>query len=172
MILGIIVLIVLGALTIYATKDDAYGFDEFLAFMIVFMSALVFCGSCLMYSSIQPTQTVITEMMDVYTLETSVNSEGSFYLGSGSINGISYYYYYTQDENGLYELKKVETDDCKLRLTDDEVPKIIVRREVPEENVNWFFCTGKPWNLCGDYEYELVVPTNTIQINSFNGMVN
>jgi predicted membrane channel-forming protein YqfA (hemolysin III family) len=171
MILGIIVLIVLGALTIYATKDDIFGFDEFLAFIVILISGLVFVASCVFYSMFQPTQTITTENK-IYTLETAVNSEGSFCLGSGSIDGTSYYYYYTKDENGLYELKKVKTDDCKLRLTDNETPKIIERREVPEPNVNWFFCTGKPWNLCSDYEYELVVPTNTIQINSFNGMVN
>ena len=135
MILSIIVLIVLGALTIYATKDDYFGFDDFCAFMVILTSGLVFVGSCAFYSMLQPTQTITTEK-DIYTLETAVNSEGSFCLGSGSIDGASYYYYYTQDENGLYELNKVKTDDCKLRLTDNEAPKIICKQTVPEDNVN------------------------------------
>ena len=171
MILGIIVLIVLVVLAIYATNDDLFGFDEFCVFMAIFASGMIFVCSCTLYSELQPTKTIATET-NIYTLETAVNLEGSFYLGSGYIDGVPYYYYYTKDENGLYELERVRTDDCKLRLTDNENPKIIARQEVPEENVNWFFCTGKPWNLCSDYKYELVVPTNTIQINSFNGMVN
>ena len=171
MILGIIFLFALGAVIIYATKDSWWGFDEFCAFCVTATSIVVFLGSCFMYSALQPTQIIATETK-IYTLETAVNSEGSFCLGSGSIDGVSYYYYYTQDENGLYELNKVKTDDCKLRLTDNEAPKIICKQTVPEDNVNWFFCTGKPWDIWGDDEYELVVPTNTIQINSFNGMIN
>ena len=166
MILSIIVFIAIILIGIFIERDfwaDCIGYSLFVS-----LSTLVI--SCLIYSALQPTQIIVTEA-NIYTLETDVSSEGSFSLGSGSIDGISYYYYYTQDENDLYELNKVKTDNCKLRLTDNESPKIITKKEVVKENINWFFCTGKSWDYCCDYKYELVVPTNTIHINSFNGMV-
>lgn len=169
MILAIIVFALFIALNIFIKIIE--DFDEFHILGAIILSSLVFCSSCTIYSALQPTRIIETETK-IYTLETAVSSEGSFCLGSGSIDGVSYYYYYTRDENGLYELKKVQTDDCKLRLTDNETPKIITKDEAPEENVNWFFCTGKPWDVYDHCEYELVVPTNTIRINSFNGMVN
>lgn len=170
MILAIIVFILLITIDIFIKQQIMEEFDEFNVVAAFVLSLVVFCCSCGMYSALQPVKIVETETK-IYTLETAVISEGSFCLGSGSIDGVSYYYYYTQDENGLYELKKVKTDDCKLRLTDNETPKIITKNEVPEENVNWFFCTGNPWDVYCDDKYELVVPTNTIQINSFNGMI-
>ena len=170
MILGIIVFILIIVLSIIY-KDDCYGWDETSIILAMIWGGIVCLLSSFIYSAIQPTQIVETKE-NIYTLETNIGTEGSFSLGYGSIDGEAYYYYYTKDEDGYYHIEKVKADKCKLKLTDVETPAIIKSVQKPEQNVNWLFCTGKPWNVCGCSEYELIVPTNTIQINSFNGMIN
>lgn len=53
---------------------------------------------------------------DIYSLRTMDTVEGSFVLGCGKINGITYYVYYTQGYDGGYSINKIEASKCKIYM--------------------------------------------------------
>jgi hypothetical protein len=56
---------------------------------------------------------------DIYTLRTMDTIEGNFVLGSGSIDGETYYVYYTQDSDGGYSINKVDANKCKIFMDNE-----------------------------------------------------
>jgi len=78
----------------------------------------------------------------IRALEDNINGGGSFFLGSGSIEGKHYYYYYEEMSNGGYKSRKIEASNATVFEDQDSlayVSKVIV--DLPEDNSlkNWCF---------------------------------
>ena len=81
MILGIIIFVLIIILSIIF-KDDYFGWEECSVVIAAFSGGIVCVLSCVMYSTLQPIQIIETKE-NVYTLETNIETEGSFSLGYG-----------------------------------------------------------------------------------------
>ena len=170
MILGIIILLV--GIVVGILKWIEWGWEESLVtFDITLISAIITSlTSQFVYTVAASYEITNTSQTNIYTLQTATGIDGSFCLGYGSVSSNPHYYFYTKDENGLYQLMDLDSDDVKLNLTDEQEPKLIIYEYTNVGN-EWFFGFGKPWSLFTYYKYELVVPTDTIQFNYYNGML-
>lgn len=171
MILGIIVALIFIAYGIY---EWIYWSDweQGVPYIIISVVAggFITLMSQLCWTAAAPMEEFKVKETKIYTLQTSTSVEGSFCLGNGYISGDARYFVYIKDEKGRYKLLDVDTDDTTLLLTDFESPKLITY-EIRAVGNNWFFGFGEPWNIFNTYEYEIVCPINTIQVNTFDGMV-
>ena len=84
------------------------------------------------------------------------SSEGSFILGSGSIENTEYYYYYYNTNKG-YKLGKKDTDYCYINEWNKSYGKIEYDVKY-KESTNWFLSESN--KRCSDYI--IYVPKNTI----------
>lgn len=84
-------------------------------------------------------------LYEIVSLERSNNVEGSFFLGSGHVDSVEYYYFYTPTNKG-YKLEKKSHDRTYIVEDDSTTPCLKAIKEV------------NAWN---EY-YVLIVPTNTI----------
>lgn len=90
----------------------------------------------------------------IYSLMNQTNSEGSFMLGSGSIEGVEYYYVFYRGVDG-YRRAKYRVYHVALVETNDRNPEIVER--------STFFSGGLiQWKPSGEGEYIMYVPKGTI----------
>ena len=62
-----------------------------------------------------------TTTIPIASLSDGSEASGSFFLGCGAVNGVSYYYYYTGSGHGPYSLQKIRVDDVDI-FTDENTP--------------------------------------------------
>jgi len=70
--------------------------------LIIFLTVL---GGCVWYGA---SSTMVTETHQIYSIGDSLGVEGSFVLGTGSINSVPVYLFYQDAGNGGYKLGHVE----------------------------------------------------------------
>ena len=170
MILGIIILIV--GIVVGILKWIEWDWEEFILPSVIGLISAIIVSlfSQFIYTAVASYEVTNTSQTNIYTLQTTTGIDGSFCLGYGSVSSNPHYYFYIKDENGLYQLMDLDSDDVKLNVTDEQEPKLITYEYTNVGN-DWFFGFGKPWSLFSYHKYELVVPTDTIQFNYYNGML-
>ena len=98
--------------------------------------------------------------LNIETLQDNNSVGGSFFLGSGQIEGkMKYVFYY--EEDGFYKMKTIDYNLVKIKYS-DEKPKVIVVEQKPIENFINMFAID---NLKETYIIE--VPKGTIR-NDYN----
>ena len=88
----------------------------------------------------------VKHIADIMSIRRESEMEGSFFLGSGTIKDVQYYFYYQQTSLGV-KLGKVEATRSYVIETDEKTPSVW---EIKEKN-----SYGKPYNT-------IYVPTGTI----------
>lgn len=66
------------------------------------------------------------ESIDIYALKDNVSQSGSYFLGTGSVGGKTYYYYYELSDDG-YKYSKISPEDYNIYLNpcnENETPHI------------------------------------------------
>lgn len=133
------------------------------AFVMIFIfTALSFIvGNLLVFviGALLPTKMEVLDTMKMISVKDSNALEGSFVLGTGSINQVEYYTFYREWGNG-YKKEKVPVKDSVVFEENDKVAELIVMKKVYKEpwmNYVGLILTGQRKN-----EYELHVPKGTI----------
>lgn len=89
--------------------------------------------------------------------------QGSFFLGSGTIDTTPVYMYYAQDSKGRYRLYHVNASQSYVTYTDD-TPTLVIHGN--EMNDKWYsFDTGFSVSDYDDDVYEFRVPRGSIKQN-------
>ncbi|MBD5589288.1 hypothetical protein [Clostridium botulinum] len=69
---------------------------------------------------------VVDSTINIKAIDNKQSTNGTFFLGSGSINGRMYYYYMTSEKDGSTQIKKLENNDNVYIIeTNSQKPKII-----------------------------------------------
>lgn len=86
----------------------------------------------------------IDEPISLIALCDNMGTDGTFYLGSGTIDSeMKYVYGYEDEELGMITKTK-NASDCYIKnIPNDEKPYAVKWREIPEENF-WTWLFGKP----------------------------
>ncbi|MFA5323207.1 MAG: hypothetical protein WC373_11095 [Smithella sp.] len=95
-----------------------------------------------------------TEDTPIYSLRTNELVDGSFVLGSGSINSETYYIYYTQEADGAYSINQLKASECKIYLDRDTCGVLTkVWKKCDDENLvtHW----GWSETIFNRYEFHL-----------------
>jgi len=85
---------------------------------LIILVAFLLTPGCLDTKSV-----VVTE--HIVSLDRSNAIDGSFYLGSGTIEGRPSYSYYVLNSDGGYKLKSVSADICTVYRDEDKAPYIV-----------------------------------------------
>lgn len=158
-----IIIITAIAIFIACFIEYKYGFysDGFDYFMMVFLGLLIggVIGTAIAFAL--PAKTEIVKITyNLEALQGNNSVKGSFFLGSGQIEGkIKYVFYYERD--GFYKLEQADYEEVIVKYS-DEKPKAerFNRKNVKDAFINNFAID------CNCYqEYIIYVPKGTIKQN-------
>jgi hypothetical protein len=79
---------------------------------------------------------------EIYALQDNINTNGSFFLGSGKIDGEMYYYYYEKLTNGGFKSHKIQSSSVIVFEDQDSTAYIInTYKRLPKDHsaYNWTF---------------------------------
>ncbi len=99
----------------------------------------------------------VTYTTRIVSLQDNNRTEGSFSLGSGHIEGVTYYCYYYNHRDGGYALGKVKTSNARIVEWDKDYA---IKKYTMVENKEW----GKGHMVGG---YVFYVPKGTV-VRNFN----
>ena len=93
------------------------------------------------------------------SLKDNTSIQGSFFLGSGQINGTMKYVYYTQNSDSAFQLRQVNYDQAKIKYSSD-LPHVTITDIRPKEG-SW------KWSLNGEITQTFLfkIPKGSIQNN-------
>lgn len=75
-------------------------------------------------------------VLPLHALGDSFGSEGDLFLGTGLIEGVSYYYYYYKTQTG-FRMGKTESDGVEIRYSSGRPQKVIVGKEFTGWKAFW-----------------------------------
>jgi hypothetical protein len=102
--------------------------------------------------------------VDIVSLQDNSNTKGTFFLGSGQINGSMKYVFYYESDTGLYRMCQIDYNLTEIKYT-KEKPKVIIteyRKKDTFKNKFTIFSFHQP-----DNTYVIEVPEGTIK-NNYN----
>lgn len=146
MIWLILALIVAIALPIILTvKGELWDFGDgilvfmFTCFVGVLLSLLIMVlGGGIATASGAQTQSEKVETVEVISLNDNSDIEGSFFLGSGSVNEELVYYYAYKSDKGV-TVGKVDADEVYINYTDEQPRLEEYRTNFKSEFLKWSF---------------------------------
>lgn len=150
---GAIVVLILGYLIDIIFFNSSSDNPWYLAISFLYSIASMI-SLAVLQGNIEPSNVPYKEI-DITALKDGHGSEGTtFFLGSGSVEGVSYYYYMVDTQYGK-SMRKVEAEDTYIEEGDYE-PKIIKYKEdFGSDFLNWIF-PNKPSMTV------IQVPENTV----------
>ena len=111
--------------------------ESFIAFMVCSASLVipsVISGALLFEDS----KTYYREVA-IKSLRTELEYNGHFVLGTGNLEGKTYYFYYYEVEPNIYALGKVETSKSVIYETNEVEPKLVTSKEKHKKEENKFY---------------------------------
>lgn len=106
---------------------------------------------------------VETKTYNMAAIQDNSSVKGSFFLGSGSINGTMKYVYYYMEDSNSYRMNQVDYDKAKV-IYSSEPPKVIIYHLT--EDVNTLRSKFNTGGLLRETEwYEFYIPKGSIQNN-------
>ena len=98
-----------------------------------------------------------TEIIEICSINRENLTEGSFFLGSGSINSVAYFFYYVKEGSDTYHLSKTMAEETKIIENNNLVSGIYKDKMLK---------TYPVWSGLGGNEYteniRIIVPKGTI----------
>jgi len=157
-----IIIITVIAIFIACLMEYNEGYADFGDYLIVSFQAL-FIGAILgaVIAFTLPAKTeIVKTTYNLEALQDNNSVKGSFFLGSGQIEGKMKYVFYYENE-GYYKLEQADYNEVKVKYS-DEKPKaeLFNRKNVKDAFINNFAID------CNCYqEYIIYVPKGTIKQN-------
>lgn len=99
--------------------------------------------------------------IEIAAFEDNITSEGSFYLGSGSVEGVMKYFYMIEREGGL-QTESIPSDNTIIYDKDEKLKK--PRIDVYEGTYNKMGSVGKMLNITKT-KYKVYVPKGSVKTN-------
>lgn len=143
LILALIIAIVVPI--ILAAKGELWDFGDgvlvfmFTCFIGVLLSlAIMVLGGGIATASGAPTQSEKVESVEVISLNDNSNTEGTFFLGSGSVNEELVYYYAYESDKGI-TVGEIDADEVYINYTDKQPRLEEYQTKFKSEFLNWSF---------------------------------
>lgn len=126
---------------------------SFLVFMLVCYAIVIAIGKNLKIKQVED------GYVELYSIKDKFNTEGSLFLGTGTIENVSYYYFYYYHNKG-YKQGKIKTNNVTIVEDNNETPRIQCYKNefVDEESYNW----GLPSK---NNEITIYVPKGSVKSN-------
>lgn len=91
--------------------------------LTVVLMMLTVLGSDLYNSYWGTSKSVLQGHTNLYSIQRETSINGSFFLGSGSLQGTTYYIGYLKDSEGFYHLAKFDTNVTSIKETNEFFPR-------------------------------------------------
>lgn len=170
--LGIIILSLIGlGLILYYARyeyidEPIYAIPIILLGSVVssFVSIILIVGISLAYSKfVNIDYNYKYQYTEIVNLQDNSSVNGSFFLGSGSINEESYYVYYYKTDDGFYKLGKTKTDNAKIKITNETPRKVKKIKCITPGNLFEKYFIILPTSLTHSVHFE--IPPGSIKEN-------
>ena len=158
----IIIITVIALFIAIYREHNSYYHSDFEDYFLSSISGILIGGfvGFLVALSLPAKTEIVKTTYNLEALQDNNSVKGSFYLGTGQIDGeMKYVFYYEKD--GYYRLKQVDYNEVKVKYS-DEKPKVELfnRKKVKDAFINNFAID------CNCYqEYIIYVPKGTIKQN-------
>lgn len=143
LILALIIAIIVPI--ILTVKGELWDFGDgvlvfmFTCFVGVLLSlAIMVLGGGIATASGAPTQSEKVESVEVISLNDNSNTEGTFFLGSGSVNEELVYYYAYESDKGI-TVGEIDADEVYINYTDKQPRLEKYQTKFKSEFLNWSF---------------------------------
>lgn len=149
-----------------------WGRDRFEHFLNALLAALfglgIAWGIACFIVTMAPGRPMEFEKTDLIALSTSASVEGQFFLGSGRIEGQSYYFFYYSTPDGGKKLGKLSAEEVTLYEEDRAgafMAKVKTEKEHSSKGWTRFFVTESQWDLrwSNDVSYAIHVPKGSVR---------
>lgn len=117
-------------------------------FVILFIASFVFIACSILFDDYKP---VYRGSVEIVSFKAQNDISGSFFLASGSIDGIEYFKGFRVNKNGSYSRFKVRSLDAEIFENDNEPPRLEVWDMV-----------GSRINFVNSTFYRIYVPSGTV----------
>ena len=141
---------------------NSYYHSDFVDYILVSFLAILIGGSIGIATALAlPTKTeIVKTTYNLEVLQDNNSVEGSFFLGSGQIEGkMKYVFYYEKD--GYYKLEQADYNEVKVKYS-DEKPKA---ERFRQKDVKDAFINNFAIDCNYHQEYIIYVPKGTIKQN-------
>ena len=159
---------IFGAVFVYNLVTDSCSDLFEYATSPVLLAAFILMGASIgiLVAIIIPSKTeVVKSTYQMELLQDGDNVNGSFFLGTGHIEGSMQYVYYFY-EDGFYKMNKVGYEDAKIKYTNDK-PFVEIFKKVQVEDYFW---NKFSIVVCENKNYTFNVPHGSINQNyTLNG---
>lgn len=116
----------------------------------------------ILFSELNPKKSTVKEYHYLYikSLRNISSTEGEFFLGSGSIESVEYYYFFYQSTIGL-KRSKIPVNNISIIETDERPPEIVKRKQCYSQDtfIKW---RCREIDSRREDAYIMYVPKNTI----------
>jgi hypothetical protein len=114
-----------------------------------------------LFLSLWAPTTPIEKTFDLQNLADNTVTEGNFFLGSGSIEGVPTYSYYKKTAPNTFEREDIDAEDAKIHYTEGQ-PRIIRTCNVSDKSWGlWYF--NPTHDDCYTKEYHIYIPNGSIK---------
>lgn len=142
----------------YGFVDTTIFVESFLSGLIGLMMGVLICG--IMAIAPIPTEEVIVSDVPICAMKDTMGVEGSFFLGSGSVDSEFKYVYATKTNKGIKIQNPIDASNAYINYIEEgEQPHIAeVDTQFSNDILNFFFCGRMKPN-----EIYIYVPEGTIE---------
>jgi hypothetical protein len=157
----------LALITTVAIKSTSYDRGDLTFLSTIFggfVAVMIFLGLNGLCLLSQSSYTETVRGCDLQRLQLSSETNGRFFLGSGSIHGEAAYLYFCKGEPGVFEASSVEVSNARIVERSDETPHVIMYRNNYRSNSHLWTIFNTPGRL-DRYKIDLVIPPGTVMQN-------
>lgn len=126
-------------LFIWNLKAKVFKIVEFIFLIPLFIVVTILFNVMLFITFVKDNTEVISQTKAEYSLvSTKFGSatDGSFFLGTGTINNEEYMYYVIRDGD---EIKRNKTQNYKIYITNEDPYVVMDKKTIKESWTNWFY---------------------------------
>lgn len=150
-----VVVILVGLLGIAMWRDG-----EVLPFLgPTFVGTVIVAGVALVCASVGAalgSSSIVTDRAELAALSNGSSVQGSFFLGSGRVDG-KRVLNYVEQHDGYSTLEQVDADDSRIYEDEPDSPYLVTQWEVRDTSWVWW-----PWDFWGQPRYDFHIPADSI----------
>ena len=142
MITSVIIFIIWLTIVYIIEKKYDKGITPCWVFVIMFGLFLSILTPMLLGLIVKPEIRTETSYTRIANIQDNITTEGSFFLGTGSIEGETYYYYYYSNIYDGYSLGKIKTSKAYIKYSDKTPVMVTTSYYFKSDNAKyWYYIT-------------------------------
>lgn len=156
----LILLIVVFMVVTFCRVDDDFGFKVLISLMMGLLTTLLSVGLAFAINPITHFVQISSHTSQLVNIQQLSGERGSFFLGSGYVDGEQEFSFYVKNPNGTYYLQTADAAGTTIHYTTG-TPYVVHKRY----GSSHFWWLSPIKSLEGEYSYDIYIPQGSIEQN-------